>query len=262
MTYIPPEAQKLSDITIPQIRIALQGHSGTGKTYSGLTFPNVTVCDFDGNLVAYKHRTDVNRLAFCNDKWCRDTFPKIATDKIKYAARNCFKHWLEENIEKFEPDQTLFIDSWTSLQDAFDLQTHLEPVFTSRGQIDEYAFWDLKIEYSREILTLLKEGRCHVVVSFHEQDTRDSSGALSGKIEPLMQGKFQKKLGLYFTDWVRCCVESVMDTTDKKLITGNKFYWLTKSTSEVNLKTRLDLPMRVEPSFESFKNYFTAVTQQ
>ena len=260
MIYIPTNSQKLSEVEVPKIMLGLQGASATGKTFSGLTFPNVTVIDIENGLVRHHHRSDVIRIPFCDDKWIRDNFPKHCKDSkgnpIKYPARDSFRQWLQDNGSKFEPNQTLFLDSWTALQDAFDLQTALEPVYTAAGKVDDFAPWGLKIDYAQEILSLLRACRCHVIVSFHEQDTRDASGALIGKVEPLMQGKFVKKLGSYFTDFFRCITESETSQADKKLIIGTKFFWQTKGTTEVNLKSRLDLPMRVEPTFQSLKGYF------
>lgn len=255
MIYIPPNSQKLSDMEVPKIMLGLQGASGTGKTYSGLTYTDITVADFDNNLAAHKHRTDVVRMNFFDDTWLRKNFPSCCKDSkqkdIKYPARDSFKLWLQENGPKFEPGQVLFLDSWSALQDAFDLQTGLEPVFTATGKVDDFAFWALKVDYAQEILSLLRSCKCHVIISFHEQDQRDASGTLIGKVEPLMQGKFVKKLGMYFTDWFRCTVESVVDPADRKKIIGNTFKWQTKSTGEVNLKSRLDLPMFIEPSFKN-----------
>lgn len=252
--YKPSHAQTMSELDTYQIRLALQGATGTGKTYSALTFPNPVVIDIDQNLTAHKHRTDVIVLPFNDKEWLSKWFkPK---KNYAYPIRDAVIEWIKTEGMKLEKDQTLFLDSWTEYQDNFDMQIKLEPTLTSSGGVDAYAPWQTKIEYSRELLTLLKSLKCHVVVSYHEQDTKDANGQRVGKIEPLMSGKFQKKLGLYFTDWFRTCATGIVDPTDKKKIVGCKYEWQTKSDSEVNLKSRLDLPMFIEPSFSSLKKYF------
>lgn len=260
--YIPPNAQRLSEIDIPQIRLALQGASGTGKTYSALTSTNIIVADFDNNLTAHTHRKDIHRIPFCDTEWLRKTYSKIANNSIVYPARDCFKEWLKTEGIKLAAGQILFLDSWTTLQAQFDLQTTLEPVLTRTGSVDDFAFWGRKQDYAEEILNLFKSLKCHIIVSFHEQTNRDSSGNLLDKILPMMQGKFVNKLGLYFTDWFRCIAESRIDAADKKKIIGTDYFWQTKSTSEVNLKSRLDLPMKVEPNFDKLVSlYFPAVSK-
>lgn len=263
--YTSPHMQKMSELDTHQIRLGLQGATKTGKTYSALTFPNPVVIDLDTGLVGHKHRSDVIRLPFCDNEWIKSWY-KYDANTIKYPQRDAVLKWIETEGKKLEKDQTLIIDSWTTLNDFFDQQsdTSVEPkrYLTATGGIDERGFWAYKIEYFRDICILLKSLKCHVVVTFHEQDTRNASGQLIGKIEPLMQGKFVKKLGLYFTDYFRCIVKAKVDPTDKTKTIGTDYFWQTRGDNEVNLGTRLpNLPMLVEPSFETLKQYFSVVLQ-
>lgn len=259
--YISPHAQKMNELDSYRIMLALQGQSGTGKTFGALTFPNVTVADIDNNLVAYRDRKDVVRLPFKDNEWIKKCFPQIKST-IKFPIRDAFKLWLETEGMKLEKDQSFLLDSWTMLQDEFDKQQNLEPAITKSGGVDEYFFWERKIEYSREVMGLLSQMKCNVIVSFHEQEQRTGQGELLGKVEPLMSGKFQKKLGLYFTDWFRCIAESVFDPVDKKKVIRTDYKWQVKSSSEVNLKTRMKVDgMYVAPDFKSFAQYFPAITQ-
>ena len=58
--YIPKGAVSLNTITVkPQIRLGLQGYSGTGKTWAALTFPNPIVLNLDRGLGAHTGRSDV-----------------------------------------------------------------------------------------------------------------------------------------------------------------------------------------------------------
>lgn len=251
--YTPIHSQKMSDLDSYQIRCALQGDTGSGKTFSALTFPNPVVADLDNNLTAHKHRSDIIRLPFKDNVWIKSWFP-FDEKRIKFPIRDSLLKWISTEGMKLEKDQSFLLDSWTTTQDAFDQQTILEPVLTKSGGIDEFAFWDRKQDYSRELLGYLAQMKCHVIVTFHQQETRTGQGELLGKTEPLMQGKFVKKLGLYFTEWYQCVVEPVLDPTDKKKIISNKYFWKTKSTNEVNLKSRMtNCPMLIEPNFKSIK---------
>lgn len=259
--YNPPHSQKMSDLDTYQIRLGLQGATKTGKTYSALTFPNPVVIDLDTGLVGHKHREDIIRLPFCDNEWIKTWF-KYDANAIKHPQRDAVMEWLKTEGRKLEKDQTLILDSWTTLQDAFDQQSDatVEPARyrTATGGTDERGFWAYKIEYSRDICVLLKSLCCHVVVTFHEQDTRNASGQLIGKIEALMQGKFQKKLGLYFTDYFRCICKAKVDSADKTKIIGADYFWQTKGDNEVNLGSRLkDCPQFTEPNYNIFKQYFT-----
>jgi len=258
--HIPTNAQKMSSLDTYQIRLALQGASGTGKTYSALTFPNPIVIDIDNNLTAHTHRTDVHRLPFKDTDWLKTWF-KPSFAKIEYPIRDAVLEWITGEGRKLEKDQTLILDSWTTLQDNFDLQQDLEKVYTKTMEVDAYDFWDKKIEYSRKVVDTLGTLKCHVVVTFHEQDVRDAAGQLIGKVEPLMQGKFQKKLGLYFTDWFRCIADNKVDPKDIKKILGTTWWWQTASTKEVNLKSRLAFPLLIEPNFTSLAGYFKNLQQ-
>lgn len=262
--YIPPGAEQMSTIKFPQIRLALQGASKTGKTYSALTFPNPVVIDIDNGLVAHTHRTDVLRLPFNDNAWISTWF-KHDKNKVKFPCRDAIKQWLSTEALKLTDKQTLIIDSWTTLQDAFDAQADpsIEPVYTSNNSINEFAFWEKKLDFSREVMNSLKSLKCHVIVTFHEQDIRNASGQLIGKVEPAMQGKFQKKLGLYFTDWFRTIAKSKIDPTDKegKKVIDTSYFWQTKGDNEVNLGSRLKgQPLLVEPHFKIFEQYFSQNT--
>lgn len=252
--YISPHSQKMSELLDYRIMLAMQGGTGTGKTHGALTFPNVTAADIDNNMIAYRNRTDVHRLAFKDNDWLKKWY-SWDEKKKPYPIRDAVLQWIRAEGLKLESDQTFLLDSWTSLQDNFDMQTVLEPVLNKQGAVDEFAFWDRKQDYSRDILEALSRMKCHVVVTFHEQEVRNGMGALLSKIEPLMKGGYQKKLGKHFTDWFRCIAESKLDAN--KNIIDVEYKWQVKSSSEVNLKTRMKVDgMYVAPNFKSFAQYF------
>lgn len=198
--YTPPNAIPLNEKINQQRRVAIQGWGGTGKTTAALTFPNPVVLDFD-NSVDPVNATCAGRKL--EEIYVVPFYQQAFIDTIKRGSnrRDVFKSWLEQNVHKFETNQTLVLDSWTALQDEFDKAWI--PVMTKRGELDEFAFWEAKQDYAREILTLLRQAVCNSVVIFHEVMETDDKGRATGKATPLMQGKFVNKLSGYFTDWVR-----------------------------------------------------------
>lgn len=244
--YIPTNSVNLKDAAQLPIRLALQGASGTGKTYSALTFPNPVVLDFDGNLNAHRGK-NIIQVPFTSDEFVDSLAKRTTTTgpKSRPNRRDALKNWLATEALQLTAEQTLIIDSWTTLQDAFDMQQDLEPAYTKTGGIDEFAFWADKQDFSKLILNGLKRLKCHSVITFHEMYITDDSGKIiAGKIAPLMQGKFVNKLGLYFTDWFRCIVPSV-----------GVYKWQTSSDAITNCKTRMaNAPQFIEPHFKSF-NY-------
>lgn len=249
--YTIPNAIKATDMKSYQIRLGLMGASGTGKTWGALTFPNPVVIDIDGNLLAHKKREDLQVLPFNDYEWIKSWYKYGG--EIVYPVRDALEKWLKDTAPKLEKDQTLILDSWTTLQTEFDKQTVMEPSRTKDGSIDEYAFWERKADYSERILSCLKTLKCHVVVTFHEQEPRaDFNNKLLSKVEPLMQGRFVKKIGLFFTDFFQTFVTTEVDAATKQPI-NPKYWWRTRSTNELNLKTRMtDCPVNMEPHFKNF----------
>lgn len=260
--YIPLGATTLEHVKFPQIRLGLQGEAGTGKTTSALTFPNPVVMDIDNGLTAFSGRADILRIplydgAFIsslNDGRFRD---KKADGFVNY--RDAILWWIHHEAAKLEENQTLIIDSWTALQNWFDTRMGSEPVFSKKGEIDDYAFWEKKIAYSKTILDLTQTLRCHVVVNFHEAKERDKvTGALLDKVQPLMQGKFVTYLKKYFSDFFR---SKVIQTKDPKTgaVIDAKYVWQVRSDNQFDAKTRLTkIPsgtIYTDPTFEIFKQY-------
>jgi hypothetical protein len=107
---------------------------------------------------------------------------------------------LRDEGHKLTKNQTLIVDSLSDLERAFDMQQRLEPVITSKGQVDALAFWRLKMDWFSETVDTLMSLRCHVVMCAHEQVDNNESG---GKLKPLVAGQTANKLGKDFTDWFR-----------------------------------------------------------
>ncbi len=257
--YAPAGSLNLSTATLDDqpIRLALQANSGEGKTWSMTTFPNLVCANFDKNLQAHLGK-NIIEIPFHDDAFVDSLYKRNTSVGARPNRRDAFLKWLRTEGPNIPKGYTLGIDSWTTLQDGFDQQTELEPVPTRSGGYDEFAFWAKKIDYSRDVLEASRSLKCHVVVTFHEQYLTDSKGTiLVSKPVPLMQGKFQNRLGLYFSDWFRCVFipagGKLPDGTVAKVDTG---LWITKSEVYGNCKTRLvGCPQFIPAHFDSFKAY-------
>src|SRR5947207_118056 len=118
MTYIPEKSINLKDVQFPQLRVGLMGDPGTGKTYSALTFPNPILAEFDHGLTAFCGK-DITVIPFYDSSWVTEYgFPRKDNTK-QPNRRNAFIKWLNTEAIKLEEGQTLIIDSWTSVINAF-----------------------------------------------------------------------------------------------------------------------------------------------
>jgi len=259
--YIPPNAINMKDVKTPRLMIGIVGASATGKTTSALTFPNPIVLDMDGGLTAHTGK-DIISIPFYEDNFCKSILKAQSVQGV-VNKRDCIKKWLTEEANKLTRDQTLILDSWSALQSAFDRVTELQPAMTKFGQVDEFAFWARKIEYSRDIMDILQGLTCNVIVLFHEQKTRDEkTGELLDKIAPLMQGKFVSQLSRYFSDFFRALVIPKIDSkgkptsipgfnTDKEA----NFAWQVKANAFFDAKTRMTIETSFVPQHFSSLNY-------
>lgn len=268
--HIPPNSITLDKKPRQQRRIAIQGFGGTGKTTSVITARNPIVLDFDNSVdevnckAAGVELSSVHVVPFYSRAFLDTIHPRI-------NPRDALVKWLETNYAKFTSEQTLILDSWTRLQDEFDKQTELEPVITKKGEVDEFAFWEIKQVYSRNILTLLRMAQCDVVVTFHEVEDVDDKGKKTGKVSTLMQGKFVHKLSTFFTDWFRQiaidkeCTQALADKLQIPLATLTEYcgntphktlrLWQTETSTIAQCKTKLEgVPRFIPANFKSFYN--------
>lgn len=264
--YIPSDSINISDLEFPQIRLALQGEPGTGKTWSALTAPNVIVFDRDNNLIAHRGKK-IPTIAIHSDEWCikyceRNSLQLRSDATHPINRRDITKHWFYNEAPKLQRGQVLVVDSWSRMQDDFDKETALHPTYNAQGVLDNYAFWEQKIDYASDLCTKFGELNCHVIVTFHESRERDKkTGAVLSKMQPMMQGKFQTRLQSYFTDWYRCLVFDSLGAdgqpTIQELPNGHKrkavdYFWQTTSDSDFNGRCSINnAPSYVkDPNFE------------
>ncbi len=255
--HISSSSYNLKDKSFPQIRLGIQGAPATGKTTSILTFPNVTVVDADNGLTKFAGE-NLNVIPLYDYDW---TVKYLGKEPTKVGAqpnrRDALLKFLREDALKMTNEQTLFLDSWTSIQTFFDQQQELEPKITKDGKIDDFDFWARKIEYSEKLMVYLCSLKCNVAVSFHEMSIRDpKSGQLLEKLAPLMQGKFLAQIKKWFTDFFRMINEEEKDKTGK--VTKCNYYWQVCSDNQFDCKTRLSFPegtYRIEPHYKVFEQY-------
>ena len=197
--YRPIGATEITEL--PQVRLGIQGYPKTGKTYGALTFPNPIVANLDRGLGAHIGK-GILELPFWDPKFC-DSIYQRTSGAFTPNRRDAFKKWLQTEAQKLEKDQTLIIDGSTGLQNAFHTQAALEPVYTKSGKKDDFAEWQLKVQYFGEVMETLKSLKCHVVYICHETPDRNKEGELNGKLRPMLTGQFGDQLGSHFTDWFR-----------------------------------------------------------
>lgn len=198
---------------ITPIRLMILGPPGVGKTFSALTFPNPIYGDLDNKLKGYRvWRPDHAFPVF--PFWSRDFVEGVmkvgnVNGRIdpKYGpnVRDAFKKWLTEDGPKLAQDSTFVLDSWTSLQNFFDIQSqlpHEQVISPKTGKPDGFAFWGDKLKYCVEILKLLTNLKCNVVIICHEMPERDEDNRIIG-IKPLMQGSGKDQMGKDATDVFR-----------------------------------------------------------
>jgi len=211
--HIPTHATQSNTVETPPIRLGIIGVPGSGKTFAALTAPNPIVADLDNKLAGYiksnpEHKFPI--LPFWNKKFVVETLGvknhgNTNDDRFPHNIRDAFKKWLATEACKLSSEQTLIVDSFTNLNDGFDIQSQLdwEKVYSPKtGQEDVFAFWKLKLQFNTEINALLKNLTCNVISIFHELPERDENGRVLG-IKPLIQGQSADRVPKDYTDFYR-----------------------------------------------------------
>jgi hypothetical protein len=135
-------------------------------------------------------------MHFYDQDWCKENFKSTNQAMV-------FKAWLNTEAKKLGPEQTLFVDSITGLQDAIHIYLDAQTPLSKDGQPDGFYLWKHKDNYLRDIHNFFKTLQCHVVVAMHSKEERDKGDCLIGKITPAMTGGFKEKLGSHYTDVFR-----------------------------------------------------------
>lgn len=226
--YIPPNVQSLQNMKDTQIRLGLQGPFKSGKTWDALTFPNPIVLNLDRGLGAHVGRADVLEIPFYNPSFV-DSIVRRSGTQAPPNRRDAVTKWLSTEGMKLTAEQTLVIDGQTGLQNAFEAEYNVAPVYTKQGNIDDFAVWRMKVEYFGELCESLKALHCNVVYICHETPDRDSKGNLNGGVRPLLTGQFADQLGSHFTDWFRKITYS-KPTTPEAATKAKAFFGIDDAT--------------------------------
>jgi len=221
--YIPKNCKTLDKVDAQQIRLGIQGYSGTGKTFSALTFPNPVVVNFDRGLGVHRGRTDVIEVPVYDLDFCKSILPNTTISNLGEQSKDVALKWLNTEGMKLETDQTLVWDGGTGTQNAYHKWYAANPSYTKAGKEDEFAEWRLKLVFLGDLMETFKRLKCHVIFISHESDKREKSGEYLGRIRPLMSGQFADQLVSHFTDWFRQMVfdkpkkpEDIKETTLKE----------------------------------------------
>lgn len=215
--------------------IAIQGAPGTGKTTAALTFPNPLVANFDNKL-----RRGIQNLPFWDASICDKYSPRRSTNHPA-NYHGALKTFILQDGPKLALDQTLILDSWTMFQNGLDayIQADIDMGLAqgSGGKDSKFYFWGEKLKKSVEIISLMKNLKCRVIILFHEQVERDDKGEIiEGKFQPLQQGSFKDQIYGHCADVWRAHKNPVASVNGKPtVLTENKgFYWQVAGDSKFN----------------------------
>lgn len=169
-----------------------------GKTWSALTFPNPIVLDFDRGLTSPPF--PVTFIPFWDKTFVKEKLKQPMGDPI-----NALTSWLNTEGDKLSEDQTIIIDSLSTLSDSLtDVLDAKTPVSKSTGEKDGFWFWKEWSTWFRGLCARLQRLKCNVVVCCHEQEIRDSETGRVIGYKWLLKGQdFSPRLSQYFTDVFR-----------------------------------------------------------
>lgn len=226
--FKPANSAILSEMKDEPLMLAIQGAPGVGKTWSAVGFPNPFVINIDNKLNAHKQRSDIGVLNI----WDIDIVKAVAKDigftgeqievRGAFNRSNIILKWLLKFGSQFSPEQTVILDSWTTLMDNSDAYNKETPQISKKtGEEVKYSAWTRKIEYSKLLLQTLKSLKCKKIVIFHEKPERNDDGNLTGAFS-VMDGAMKDQLITHFSDWYRQV--AVWETIDGKKVLNR--YWI------------------------------------
>ena len=198
--HIPAYIKKSTDEN-PQIRLLLVGPAKWGKTFSAATFPNPVFLDFDNGLTNPELRAkNIPHIPFYDSAFVKEHLKEPDPTRRAEALAN----FLRNEGMKMTVDQTLVIDSLSTLCDALTDGLDKRTPVGKTGEKDGFWFWKQWSEWLRGFCTLLTSLKCNVVVIAHEQELRDSeTGRLLGYKWLLKGQDFSPRLSQFFTDVFR-----------------------------------------------------------
>lgn len=278
--YIPPNCQPLShDTSKQQIRLGIQGFPGTGKDWSVLGTPDKTQIGFPNPIVL---NLDRGLGAHSGCDWIYEIpFWKIYK---RLEQKDKMIEWLDKEGTKLSENQTLIIDSLSSLEQIYHMwfkANELQLAIGSNGQYNNFIEWQMKEKWFNEIHVMLKSFRCDIVLLCHEAERADKPtapgqpGLYTGKIRPVLSGKFGDLIIREYTDWFR--QHSGAKTKEPKdetlanfrmtkqeffymcdsFVGETIFWWQTKGSDLFDAKASslINPPTFIPATYESFRKY-------
>ena len=278
--YIPPSARTLdSDNSKQQIRLGIQGFPGTGKDWSILGtpdrlqegFPNPIILNLDRGLGAHSK---------CS--WIHEV-PIYLLYK-RQEQKDKLIEWLDREGSKLTSNQTLIIDSLSSLEQIYHMwfkDNESQLAVSSSGNYNNFIEWNLKEKWFNEMHVMLKSFKCDIVLLCHESERPDKPttpgqpGLYTGKIRPVLSGKFGDLIVREYTDWFRqhCATKSPdpkeetlknfrmtkaeFITMSNTFIGDTVYYWQTKGNDLFDAKASslVNPPTFIPATYQSFCKY-------
>ena len=244
--------------TSDPLMLLLQGPPASGKTTAALTFPNPVVANFDRGLTTATVE-GLQQIPFYDDNFCVKTLGWAKhNEKGIVNKRDGFKKWLATEAMKIEPDQTFILDSWSALQSAEELQSRVAEIHMTKGNpptINEREPWALKLEFSKDVMSLMQNMRCNVVVIAHDRNTVNEQGELTDRVSPLQDGQFKFMISRFFSDIYRQhCVSSKLPNGKPMVINGVEltgdynYFWQVRSNNTFLAKSRYTYASTLVPA--------------
>ena len=205
--YKPPGSLSLTEMGQSQIRLGIQGAPFTGKTWSSLSFPNPIILSLDRKVSAHAD-SNVIVIPF-HDVGFVDKIIKKPGVQAPPSVKEAIPIWLRTEGIKLSKEQTLIIDGSTSIAEAFHAWyffNETELASTTRGEIDGFVQWNLKVSYFGELFAAFKSIPGNVIYILHETEKTDKDNKSTGKLRALITGQVKDSIAGNFTDWFRSIV--------------------------------------------------------
>lgn len=265
--YIPKNAIPVGDVSEERLLLGIQGESGTGKTTAAASFPNPLWLLFENSLSHLRKHFPAEEIA----SWNKITFydanfvdKTLGIPRFKGLVtdwKKAIPQWLDTHGKLMTKEQTIIVDSWTSLQDLFTKTQNFDIKLTKMGAEDDYYPWQERLAWSKTVMTTLSTIPCNVVVLFHEHFERDpKTKELTDKVAPLQQGKFISEIKRSFPNFFRQTVRARKGPDGKMITLPNgepvvDYLWQTKSSGEFDAKNafRGEIPAFVPAHYTSLK---------
>jgi hypothetical protein len=191
--YIPPGTLSLTDPNYKgQLRVGIQGPSGTGKSVAAATFPNPIFLSYDRGLSFLVGR-DVKEIPFYSDRFIHYINGENNPDANPFVNRKeALTKWIENHGRKLISEQSLIFDANSGIQAAYHQWWEYVKMdkenLSQSGAVDARREWRLKLNYYTELMLLIKELKCNVLWLWHESPDRDDKGNITGEVRPLISG--------------------------------------------------------------------------